>query len=156
MDLQKEQVVIEEFYGKKRVNKMIQKYITDNLEPDNLHLGIQLLREYVNQDTYPSKQRRLDIVANMDLEKLVIDVLVGISKFQEMVLLTNAVGSIANLMQMNKVEAIKTMSEIIVVLAELDFYDLEQEGSDSWMIGSKIELSEEIKIKSLEACICHQ
>jgi hypothetical protein len=141
------QAQIEQHYSKDKIRQMMKAFIVDNIEPEQIEQGVKLLTEWINVDYYPSKNRRLLHVRDLDLSKIVVDVIVGTLSFTEESLLTNAVGQLAGLLNMDdKLASIITMSEILAVLCELDLYDLNKDDeTDSWTIISLIELPEEIQ-----------
>jgi len=140
------QIEIEEHFSKKKPRQMMKEFILENIEEDDIDQAVCLLAEWISAEYYPSKEARILKLDDMDLRKLVVDIVIGTTEIQVETLLTIAVGKLASLLDIDKLDSIKTMSEILAILSEMDWYDLIKESNEaSWMIVSLIEIPEEIQ-----------
>lgn len=116
----------EERYSRKHIEKQIEESIKK--DPDvcvKAHQGLILLKEWLNQEYYPSKNIRLEQVKTLDLEQLVWDIYTFIACMLKPDLFTSVVAQLASRIGFNeKRDGIQTMSEILAVLANTDIIDV--------------------------------
>lgn len=142
------QLLIEETYSTKGIDKAVEKELKNCPEVVTLVTnGVQLLKDWMNQSYYESKQARIDQIRNLDLEALVWSVFVTTTQFQSEELFTGASAMLAARLGMNdKAEAILTCAEIMAVLCHTDAYDLLKPNKYSPLyIRSNIVLSDELQ-----------
>jgi hypothetical protein len=158
------QLAVERVYSKTNVRKAIRKEIDETPGMDELiQQGTDLLQAYVDKAPkyYASKQRRVQLLADLSFTELVKDILITVLPVQTPMLFTNVVGQVAvSLGFSNKADGIKTAAEILAVLQELDAYTIyKQEKYDSLQIVCNYELPEHLvrlieQVKFLPPMIC--
>lgn len=135
----------EERYYKGNVDKLIRAEL-DIPEIEDLVLqGVELLKAWLNQDYYDSKQARLQVIKEMNLTELTREVFICSVYSQQPELFTSVSAKLAAQMNFSdRVDSIKTMAEILTVLAETNMYDIyKQDKYDSLMFKSNVRLDEE-------------
>lgn len=131
--------------------KHIDRYIKEEIEQDpevlaKLEKGISLLTDWLVKDYYESKEKRLGQVMLLNLADLVMGCFVGISYCQTPELFTSVTAQLAGRLGFSdKEDGIKTMAEIIAVLANCDAFDLTKaDPQASFMVQSRIPLSQKL------------
>ena len=138
------QINIEEQYNRKHIDKKIRAEIEAN--PDmqaKIDQGIQLITEYMAKDYYESKNARIAQLQGMDLCALVTEIFVGVAYCQTEELFTSVTAMMAGRLRFSdKLDAIKTIAELMAVLCLTDAFDiLKANKSSSLMVVSRIPLS---------------
>lgn len=138
------QINIEEQYNRKHIDKRIREEIEAN--PDmqaKIDQGIQLVTEYMGKDYYESKNARIAQLQGLDLRTLVTEIFVGIAYCQTEELFTSVTAMMAGRLRFSdKLDAIKTIAELLAVLCLTDAFDiLKADKSASLMVVSRIPLS---------------
>lgn len=138
------QINIEEQYNRKHIDKYIRTEIEAN--PDmqaKIDQGIQLITEYMGKDYYDSKNARIAQLQGMDLRTLVTEMFVGVSYCQIEELFTSVTAMMAGRLRFSdKLDAIKTIAELMAVLCLTDAFDiLKADKADSLTVVSRIPLS---------------
>lgn len=137
------QINIEMQYNRKHIDK----YIRDEIETNpvmqaKIDQGIQLITEYMGKDYYGSKNKRIAQLQGLDLRTLVTEILVGIAYCQKEELFTSVTAMMAGRLRFSdKLDAIKTVAELMAVLCLTDAFDiLKADRSASLMLVSRIPL----------------
>lgn len=144
------QLLIEETYSRKGIDKAVEKELKDCPEVVKLvEKGVDLITQWMNpvKPYYDSKAARIEQIKDLDIEALVWSVFVTTTQFQVEELFTGASAMLATRLGLNdKGEAIQTCAEIMAVLCHTDAYDLLKPNKYSPLyIKSNIELSDELK-----------
>lgn len=138
------QINIEEQYNRKHIDKYIRAEIEANPDmQDKIDQGIQLITEYMGKDYYESKNARIAQLQGMDLRTLVTEIFVGVAYCQIEELFTSVTAMMAGRLRFSdKLDAIKTIAELMAVLCLTDAFDiLKADKSASLMVVSRIPLS---------------
>lgn len=137
------QKAIELSLGKKHIKLRIDRAIQKNPEIDSkVCLGIELLKDWLSQTYYDSKEKRLKTLRTSNLELIVRTTFNVVAFCQTPELFTSVVGMLASTLNLpEKVDNIKTAAEILAVLCNTDAYDITKEHRDaSLMIQCKFPL----------------
>lgn len=142
------QLINERQFNRKHIDGYIRKEIfegTENLLPE-VAQGVELLKLWMAEQYYDSKAVRLHHLAQMDLEKLVKELFVGVVYFQTETPFVNAIGQLASRLGFDdKRDSVQTIAEVLAVLAETDVFDLIKHHVNSPIqIQSNIHFSEEL------------
>lgn len=134
-------------FSRKHIDAKIKKAITDN--PDmvaKMAQGVDLLYDYVNGQYYASKNARMDQVAEMDFDELVLEVFIGVSYCQTPELFTSITAQLAARLKFDdRAAAITTVAEVMAVLCKTDAFDIYKETKQaSLMIQSRIPLEQNL------------
>lgn len=145
--LMEDQRAVEFRYSKKQIKKRIQKEINQSeeilLKLENV---VKRIDEWRVQPFYESKERRLAMLADIDLHELVMDMETMIISLDQYMLLTAVTGELANYLNYSDhVDSIKTIAEIISFFAEEDLVDLFRGGNDSIRLESCYMVSDECR-----------
>jgi hypothetical protein len=145
------QIVLQEENEKRYSRKHIDGYIRDELaaSPEiqaKLTQGVSLLEDFLAKSYYASKNIRLSQIKGMDLTELVTDMFVGIAYLQREELFTSVSAQMASRLRFSdKVDAIKTVAEMLAVVCATDAYDiLKPDRMASLAVVSRIPLSEKL------------
>lgn len=135
----------EERFYKGNVDKMIREELDDPEIEECVVEGVVLLKEWLNQDYYKGKQERLNSIKEMDLTELVREVFVCSVYSQQPELFTSVSAKLAAQMNFSdRVDSIKTMAEILTVLADTNVYHIYKTSTyGSLMFKSNLKLDEE-------------
>ena len=146
MDKQYWQIEIEEKFNKKLISKKLHKLLIDKYFL-YINQGVSLVNQFLNQDYYESKNKRLAQVKELDIQELVEKILVGVFYCQTEELFTSVSGQLAGMLGWSdKPEAIKTMAELLAVLCNTDAYDIQKNDAGSLVIISRLAIDEELKL----------
>ena len=152
------QLRIEEEYSRHHIDRYIREFILSDVSmiAKTIH-GVSLIQEYMDKDysyvtksgekkQFTSKINRIKQLENMDLSNLVIDIFVGIAYCQRETLFTSITAQLASRLKFSdKLDAIKTVAELVAVLCVTDAFDvLKANKMASMMVKSCIPLSEEL------------
>lgn len=136
----------EERFNRKHIDTKIRAAIEADADmQDKLQMGIMLVTAFLADKTYyQSKLERLAQMEQMDVPALVMDIFVGIAYCQRAELFTSVTAQMASRLKFSdKVDAIKTVSELMAVLCQTDAFDVFKEGKmTSLMVESRIPLPE--------------
>jgi len=123
------QLAIEYKYAKKHIDKYIKTELLES--PDimkRVNLGVELLEEYISKPYHESKTNRVNQLKPLDLEQLILSILVGIGYQRGEELFTSVVGKTATRLNMSdKLDGIKTVSEILAVLIPMHLFKIYKE-----------------------------
>ena len=141
------QELIETRYSRKHIDEKIREEIKNN--PDMLErveAGVELLQEYMQGQYYASKMKRIEQLSALNLEELVMEIFVGIAYFQREELFTSVTAQLASRLNFSdKVDAIKTVAEMVAVLGQMDVFDITKaDRQASMMLVSYIPLSKRL------------
>lgn len=109
--------------------------------------AIELLERYRNTEYgYDSKNLRMEMVRDLDLEPIVDELFVASCYAQLPELFSTFTAKLAGIIGLDdKQDSIVTIAEIVAVVCETDVYDLNQEGKyGAWKIQSNVELPEKL------------
>lgn len=137
------QEALEERFSKKHIDKKIRDAILANpTTTAQLNQGIDLVKAWLAESYYDSKQRRLDQLKGMDLEELVLDLFIGVAYSLRAELFTSVSAKMAARLKFDdKADAIRTTAELLAVLCRTDAFDIYKENRQaSLMLLSRIEL----------------
>lgn len=145
-ELQKQ---IEYAYSRKHVMRQIREWLLEQPEiQDKITQGGQLLEKWLSSDNFhESKKARLSELNDLNLEDLTRDIIIHASIILEPELFVGFTAQVASLLGFSdKGTAIHTIAEIVIVLAELDAYDImKPDRNASLSICSRINLPQEMK-----------
>lgn len=135
---------IEMQYSRKHIDKYIRDEIEANpIMQDKIEQGIQFVTEYMGKTYYDSKNKRIAQLQGLDLRTLVTEIFVGIAYCQTEELFTSVTAMMAGRLRFSdKLDAIKTIAELLAVLCMTDAFDiLKASKSASLVVVSRIPLS---------------
>lgn len=139
----------EEKYSRKFIDIKIRGEILANPElEERIKWGTKLVEDFidtaVNDGFYKEKNARVIQLVGMDIEALVLDIFVGVAYCQLPELFTSVTSMAASRLGFDdKLDAIKTVAELLAVLCETDVFDINKASrSDSLVVQSKIPLSD--------------
>lgn len=141
------QIDIEHKFAHKHVDAKVRDAIDQN--PDmavKVREGAERLKNWLEGDYYDSKNRRLNQLKKLDLERLVREIFVGIAQVLVPTLYTSVVAQLAGRLGFDdKRDSIATMGEIVAVLCLTDAFDITKDGPQaSLKLESRIPLSDEL------------
>lgn len=123
----------EDTHNMDRVDNKIREKVLSN--PDvqvRVQQGVELVKEWLSQEYYESKQARLNQLKEMDIEKIVEEIYVGSVYSQSPDLFTNVTGMIASRLKFSaKKESIETVAELMAVLWRTGVYELTKENEQA-------------------------
>lgn len=137
----------EQRFSRKHIDAKLRKAILDQPEMvAKINQGIDLLTDYVNQQYYESKNKRMDQVAEMDFQELVTEIFIGVSYCQTPELFTSVTAQMAARLKFDdRASAITTVAEFMGVLCETDAFDiLKSSPQASMLIQSNIPLPDNL------------
>lgn len=137
----------EERFSKLSIEAKVKEELKNNPEVcTKVSQGVLLLKTWMNQDYFESKNSRLKQLSKLDLDSLVWDIFVFIGHLTKPELFTSIVGMLAGKCGFDeKVDGIRTMSEIIAVLCETDAYDLNKPSKkDSFYLINRLPISKRL------------
>lgn len=137
---------IEMQYNRKHIDKKIRNEIEANpLMQEKIEAGIHLVTEYMNKSYYDSKNKRIAQLQGLDLRTLVTEIFVGIAYCQTEELFTSVTAMMAGRLRFSdKLDAIKTIAELLAVLCLTDAFDIMKASkSASLVVVSRIPLSDD-------------
>lgn len=141
------QLINERRFNPKHVDGYIRKAILEN--PSNKHRldrGVELVKEWLAAEWYPSKKARLEQLNQLELEALVLEILVGTAYCLQEQLFTSVSSQLAGRLGFtDKVDSLTTSAELLAVLCETDAYDICKPYPQAQLtIVTRLELSEEL------------
>jgi hypothetical protein len=134
---------IEMQYNRKHIDDRIRGEIEANpIMQDKIEQGIQLITEYMGKTYYDSKNARIAQLHGLDLRALVLEIFVGVAYCQIEELFTSVTAMMAGRLRFSdKLDAIKTIAELMAVLCLTDAFDiLKASKSASLVVVSRIPL----------------
>jgi len=121
------QLINERQFNRKHIDGYIRAELfegQENLWPE-VAQGVELLNQWMDQQFYDSKAVRISHLRQLDLEKLVVEIFVGVCYVQEETPLVNVIGQLASRIGFDdKRDSIQTIAEVLAVLCETDVYDI--------------------------------
>lgn len=141
----------EKRYNRKHIDGYIREAIsaTPSMQEKIIH-GVQLIKDYVHTGNelgfYNSKNGRVMQLNGMDIDALVLDIFVGIAYCQTPELFTSVTAAMASRLRFNdKLDAIKTVAELVAILCQTDAFDIDKPTKfSSLMVKSCIPLSDKL------------
>lgn len=145
---------IEKKYNRKHIDGYLREAILGNPEMETkIQQGVVLLEgyrskhyTYMKKDVgvvdFDSKNKRVKQLELFDLERLVLDIFVGVAYCQREELFTSVTAQLAGRLKFSdKKEAIQTVAEMLAVLCATDAFDITKQGRmGSLMVISRIPL----------------
>ena len=142
------QECIEQQYNRKHIDGYIRTAIKSNpIMMEKIDAGVHLINEYMGKTySYPSKNNRIKQLANLDIPILVMEIFTGIAYCQKEELFTSITAQLAGRLKFDdKLDAIKTVAELVAVLCLTDAFDIVKPSKmSSLMVVSRIPLSDEL------------
>lgn len=138
---------IEHQYSRQHIDGYIREAIEVN--PDmqvKITHGIQLINEYMSKSYYTSKDARIKQIQTMDIESMVKNIFVGVAYCLKEELFTSITAQMASRLKFNdKLDAIKTVAELMAVLCMTDAFDISKSSKGaSLVIVSRIPLNTDL------------
>lgn len=120
------QETIEQRYNKRHIDRYIREAIANDITmQQKIVEGVQLVEAYRNQTYYESKNVRIAQLQGLDLVQLVTDIFVGIAYCIREELFTSVTAQLAGRLGFSdRVDAIKTVAELVAVLCQTDVFDI--------------------------------
>ncbi|CAA0365582.1 hypothetical protein ALT721_800047 [Alteromonas alvinellae] len=149
MNLVDYQRYVETKHSKKQINKVILNDLTaEQSMIDLIASTADALTQWLHGDYYHSKEARLAQLHERDMEIVVTEILCQTAVLTDPVEFTSIVGQCAGVLKMSdKYEGIVTTAEIMAVMSEHDYFDIDKidsdEGAVLYLINN-IELSEQV------------
>lgn len=124
------QLAIEYSYSRKHIDGYIKSELLDDSElVTRLDKGVSLIENWLQQDYFDSKNKRLAQLQGLNLRQLVLDIYTGTCYCVRPELYTSITSQLASRLKFDdRRESIQTVAEIVAVLAETDVYDIFREG----------------------------
>jgi len=135
---------IEMQYSRKHIDGYIRNEIEASpLMQEKIEAGMTLVEEYMSKDYYESKNKRIAQLHGLEHRKLITEIFVGIAYCQTEELFTSVTAMMAGRLRFSdKLDAIKTIAELLAVLCMTDAFDiLKASKSSSLVVLSRIPLS---------------
>lgn len=136
---------IERIYNRKHIDLRIREEIENNpdMRAKRKH-GVQLIEEWMAGEYYESKMKRIAQLKDLCLDALVTDIFVGVAYCQRETLFTSVSAQLASRLKFSdKVDAIKTVAELMAILCLTDAFDINKADKyASLTIVSRIPLSQ--------------
>ena len=141
------QLLNEEHYYKGNIDKQIREELDVPEFHEAITKGVELLKTWLAQDYYESKNKRLAIIQKLNLPELVLEVFICTTYSQQPELFTSVSAKLASQLNFSEhKDSIKTMAEILAVLAHTNVYHIIKPGKyESLLLKSNLVVSEKIK-----------
>ncbi|QFR59776.1 RNA polymerase small subunit [Acinetobacter phage VB_ApiP_XC38] len=150
------QTQTEQMYSRKGIKSAVKAYMDTIPEVDAcIKRGVALIEAWCQSpSSYASKQTRKDHISQMDLTELVEDVFIRIASLSSETTLNNLASQLAPSMGFDDTRVgIQAMAEIIAILCETDFYNLEKYHINSSIyVKSNFYLTDELQAYVERAC----
>lgn len=126
MDMIEQQKALEYKYSTKHIDKMIRQYFErEEILSAKIEEGVQLLKAWLKEGYYESKDIRLAQVMLMDLKSLVTEIFTGITYCLRPELFVSVTSQMASRLQFDdKRDSIATVAEMIAVLCQTDVFNI--------------------------------
>lgn len=138
---------IEKRFNRKLIDKKIREDILhpESGNPEKIAQAVTLIKEWLSGTYYASKNRRLQQLSLMDIEKLVLDLFIGIAYVLAPELFTSVTAQLAGRLGFDdKRDSIVTVAELIAVICPTDAFDITKEDRmSSLTMVSRIALQED-------------
>ena len=120
------QIDIEKTFSRKQVFTDIRNWLLDQPDmQDKVAEGVQILKDFMSKSYYESKNNRLKQMEDIDLKSLVENIFTHSSIVIKEELFVSFTSQLAlSLGFSDRKDAIQTVAEIVVVLADLNVYDI--------------------------------
>ena len=138
---------IESRYNRKHIDGYIRDALTNNPNTqEKIRMGVELLKKWLSQDYYESKNLRLAQLHGLDLEHLVYELFVGIAYCLRPELFVSVTARLsAKLGFSDRRDSILTTAEMVAVLCYTDAFDITKASPRaSMMLVSRLELPDEL------------
>lgn len=137
----------EKRFNRKHIDIRIREEILANpMMAEKIDQGIQLVEEYIAGSYYEQKNARIAQIKSMDVYSIVLDTFVGVAYCMTPELFTSVSALLASRMKLSdKLDAIKTVAELLAVLCNTDVFDITKENKyTSLMVISRMKFSKEL------------
>lgn len=143
-DLQR---TIELHYSKKRIDSYIRQEIESSKSLiAKTNQGEELLTQWLQGEYYASKNKRLQVIKQMDLKELVITIFTDIAYCEIPELFVSVTARLAARLGFDeRRDAITTVAEMVAVLCQTDAFDIVQDHNNRMWIQSLIPIPNAIK-----------
>lgn len=139
-----QQEIIENQFNKKLLRVKLQTLVKEKYF-NFVSKAVECVNNYMNQDYYASKNARIEKLKEHDIEELVLSLLAGVLQYQAPYPFTAACGELAGALGWSdKPDAMKTIGELLAVVCDTDFYDLNRRSDDSFEVVCNVQLDEEL------------
>lgn len=128
MDKEAYQEMIERRYNRKHIDLYIREEIENNpIMREKRKQGVALVEDWMAGEYYESKMQRIAQLKDLCLDEMVTDIFVGVAYCQRETLFTSISAQLASRLKFSdKVDAIKTVAELLAVLCATDAYDIDK------------------------------
>lgn len=118
----------EERYNRKHIDAKIKRFLEDSADMQaKLKQGIELVKNYMLGEYYPSKAKRVAQLEQLDIPSLVMEMFIGVAYCMRPELFTSVSAQIAcRLKFSDRTEAIATVAELLGVLCQTDAFDIDK------------------------------
>lgn len=122
------QEMIERRYNRKHIDLYIREEIENDPEMrEKRKQGVALVEDWMAGTYYESKMKRIEQLKSLCLDEMVTDIFVGVAYCQRETLFTSVSAQLASRLKFSdKVDAIKTVAELLAVLCQTDAYDIDK------------------------------
>lgn len=156
LTLREGQTTIEQMFSRKGIKAAVLEYMATVPEVEiRIVQGMELIKQWCESPSlYPAKQTRKDHVSQMDLRELVTDIFTRIAALSTETTLNNLASQLAPAIGFDDTRVgIQTCAEIIAVLCETNFYDLNKyHVNSSIYVKSNFTLTDELQAYVERAC----
>ena len=130
------QLTNELMYSRKHVLGYVRTFITTNEEVKvKIDAGIALVEDWLSQSYFPSKDKRLEEIKQMDIRELVIDIYCSVAMFQREETFVSAAAQIAKHLKFDeRRDSIMTVGELLGVLCYTGLFVIWKETKESSML----------------------
>ena len=124
--------------------KYFKKFIQEEFFREILNKTMPYINEYLNQDTYKGKKHRLNQIKETLNEEFMSKLFIkSWTVYSGMPLISFAASNANMLPQLDKIDAIKTIAEIVAVATDGDMFKLSRNQEGQIIIGSVVTLEQE-------------
>lgn len=116
-----QQIEMEKKYSKTYIRKFVKEDLMDSEEVrDKMYLTIQFIKEWQKKDHYETKKERINQVTEEQMENVILDVMILLCSEGRMQALTGIVGRCVHGLDMEYLDAVRTVAEICSHMCEAD------------------------------------
>jgi len=126
LELVNHQRIVEQTYSKKNINDIVMADILGDAElTQKIDNAVILVKDWLNQSYYQSKQDRLDELATRDIREIVEQIVVVTIRVNEPQLFTSVVGLVTGALGMtSKIDGTKTAAELLAIISDTDLFHI--------------------------------
>lgn len=142
MNIQDKQKQIEEQF-RDNAYKYFKQYIKEDFFQDILNKTMPYMDDYLSGEYYKGKQNRINQIKKTVNREFMSKLFIKSWTVYSGMPLVSFAASTANMLPINKIDAIKTMAEIISVASDGDMFKLSRNQENQIIIGSVVTLEQE-------------